>query len=151
MEAYTRSVRIKAINWASLVGWAVFASDYLFQTRNPFGLVFFALYGLPISFALVWLLAAPVVWYAMRRPVSWLGAVALGAGVSATMAAIGLILNYWSRWRANHDPNFGYQIGGGDYVRDIDGVLTSYGQWAEVQDTIRFVLIGVPELRTREP
>jgi hypothetical protein len=58
------------------------------------------------------------------------------------MAAIGFIWKYWSRWQANHDPNSSYQFGGGDFVRDIDGILTSYGQWAELQDTIRFVLIG---------
>jgi len=142
VETYTRIERIKAINWAALLGWAAFALEYLFQTGNPFGLLFFALYGLPISFALVWLSAGPVVWFAMRRSVSWLGALALGVGASAVTAAIGFIWKYWSRWQANHNPNFSYQAGGGHYVRDIDGILTSYGQWVELQDTVRFVLIG---------
>jgi hypothetical protein len=142
VETYTRTDRVKAINWAALLGWASFALEYLFQTGNPFGLLFFALYGLPISFALVWSLAGPVVWLAMRRSVSWFNALALGVSAAAVMAAIGFTWKFWSRWQANHNPNFSYQSGGGDYVRDIDGILTSYGQWMELQETVRFVLIG---------
>jgi hypothetical protein len=124
METYTRRDRAKAINWAALLGWAAFALEYLLRSGNFFGLVFFALYGLPISFGLVWLLAGPLVWLAMRRTVSWLGALGLGIGASGIMAGIGFTWNYWSRSQANQNPNFGYQTGGGEYVRDVDGILT---------------------------
>ena len=120
METYTRRDRARAINWAAFLGWAAFALEYLLQSGNFFGLGFFALYGLPISFGLVWLLGGPIVWLAMRRSVSWLGALALGLGASGIMAAVGFMWNYWSRSQANQNPNFRYQTGGGEYFRDLD-------------------------------
>ena len=59
------------------------------------------------------------------------------------MAAAGFAFGHWMRSRASENPNFSYQSGGGDHVGDVDGILTPYGQWTELQGAIRFVLIGI--------
>lgn len=140
---YTRRDRIRAINWSALIGWGYFAATYLISTGNIGGLPFFALWGLPIVFAITWLIAGPILWWLIRGPISWFAAACWGAAISGLMALLGLGWSRFQGWQASHNPNFHYTIGGGDFVQDVDGVFTPYGWWVAVQGSLQFVLLGI--------
>lgn len=139
--AYTRREFRWALNASALLGWLAVAGPLLLA--NPLWLPLAAAFGLPIAFAGCWLIGAPILRRVMRRPVSWLRAAIWGGIIAMIFAAISIAIGRYQGWRQFQDPNFRSQIGSGDFVRSIDGILTPYGWWVVAQNTALFVLAGV--------
>jgi hypothetical protein len=137
------------VNLAAVLGWTVvtalslYPSDPALIPQRLALVPWAALFGLPIAFIACWVVAAPILARVMRRSISWFSAAGWGAILGALIAAVGLAIDRLFALRAANDPNFGYQIGGGDFVQEIDGVLTSYGWWVKAQGFLYYVLIGV--------
>ncbi len=139
--AYTRKEHRKAVNSAALLGWFVVALPSLLH--NPFALPWIAVFGLPVAYGACWLIGAPILRGLMKYPVSWVSAGLWGGAIAVLFAAISIAIGRYQGWRVSQNPNFQSQIGGGDFVRSVDGILTSYGWWVLTQNTLQFVLAGI--------
>ncbi|MEL7300444.1 MAG: hypothetical protein AAFM92_08695 [Pseudomonadota bacterium] len=151
-RAYSRAQWRCAVNLSALLGWAgwclVSAAGILIE--EPGRLIqYFTLLpwvagiGLPIAFALCWLIGAPLLWRVMARPVGRGRAALTGGACAATFAAISILLGRLNGLRISRDDSFHSQIGGGDYVRSVDGILTAYGWLVVAQNSAIFIAIGV--------
>ena len=100
-------------------------------------------YALVVALIIAWVFVAPALAYAMRKPASWLRTATLGGGTAASIALVGFAIATGRRLRAQADPSYYYQLGGGEYVRDVDGILTPYGWWVIIQNNLLFVALGV--------
>lgn len=140
-KPYTSRQRNRAVNLAALLGWLVITGPLLLSA--PRMIFWVAIIGLPIAFLACWIVAAPVLTYVMRRPISWLRAATWGATISALMAFIYILASRLNGWRQSLNPNSWSQIGGGDKIRSIDGILTPYGWQALAQSAAIFILFGV--------
>jgi hypothetical protein len=105
-------------------------------------LPFAAIIGLPIAFFTVWVLGGGIIRWTMRRPISWLRAASTGASAAAVAALLSIIIGRVNGYQISQDPHRYHQIGGGDYVRSIDGILTPYGWFLVAQTTVIFILLG---------
>lgn len=144
-QPYTDKDRRKAILWSALLGWAGVTAMELIGApvgQLLFFLPFFAIIGLPIAFLLTSLIGGPVVRRIMRHQVSWPGAAAAGAFVATIIAALSVVLGRLNGLRAYIDQSFHFQIGGGEYVREVDGILTAYGWYMLGIRTIVFIALG---------
>ncbi|MEX0365191.1 MAG: hypothetical protein AB3N22_03925 [Ruegeria sp.] len=80
------------MNIAAFLGCLSFAGPFAFAAPRLFFLIM--LCGLPIAFAFCWIVAAPVLYCVMRKPLSWLRAVVWGALISALIGGVyGLLLS----------------------------------------------------------
>ena len=102
-------------------------------------MVWAAAVGLPIAFFASWLISAPMLKRLMRKNISWFQAVLWG-GVIAFLIALASIAIGRLHGLATMQPT---QLGGGDKVRVIDGILTSYGWLVVAQNTAMFVAAGI--------
>lgn len=139
--AHTRRELRKAVNASAFLGWFAVAAPFLFA--DPFLLPWVAGFGLPIAFAACWLVGAPILRRVMKKPVTWLSAVVWGGVIAFVIAVISIAIGRFQGWRQFKNPNSYSQIGGGDYVRSVDGILTPYGWWYVAQNTALFVLAGM--------
>jgi hypothetical protein len=140
---YTKADYRRAITVAALLGWTgVTLTELLKATGAIVFLPLFALIGLPIAFLSVWLIGGPVIRRVMLNPVGWLKAASAGTLVAAIIAAISVVIGRLNGLRAYYDPNFHFQIGGGDHVREVDGMLTLYGWQVLAQNTVIFISFG---------
>ena len=105
-------------------------------------LPFAAIIGLPIAFFTVWVLGGRIIRWTMRQPVSWLRAATAGASVAAVAALLSIVIDRVNGYQISKDPHRYHQIGGGEYARSIDGVLTPYGWFLVAQDAVIFILLG---------
>ena len=105
-------------------------------------LPFAAIIGLPIAFFAVWVLGGGIIRWTMRQPVSWLRAASTGACVAAVAALLSVLIGRVNGYQISQDPRRSLQIGGGDYVQSIDGILTAYGWFLVAQNTAIFILLG---------
>jgi hypothetical protein len=110
--------------------------------QNPFVLPWLAVFGLPVAYGACWIIGAPILRQLMKRSISWLSAGLWGAAIAALIAALGIAIGRYNGYRISQNPNFHSQIVGGDFVRSVDGILTSYGWWVLVLNTAQFVLLG---------
>ena len=141
-RAYTKRDWRQAVNASAFFGWLLISAPFVFQVG--IGLIpWVAAIGLPIAFISCWVIAAPMLWYAMRKPISWLLAVAWGATISATMAVVYIVASRLNGLRISQDPTYDFQLGGGKFIREIDGILTPYGWWVLLQNTALFIIFGV--------
>lgn len=85
--AYTRSERNQAVNLAAFLGWGVVAAP-VFTTFNPLLWLVSALIGLPLAFALCWLIGAPILTRIMRKPVGFVASACWGATIAAVIYAL---------------------------------------------------------------
>lgn len=138
-EASDRKDLRKAVNSAAFLGWLGVSLPSLFQ--NPFGL-WVAVFGLPIAYAACWLIGAPILRWLMKRPISSFSAGTWGAVIATIIVAISIAIGRYQGWRQSQNPNFYSQIGGGDFVRSVDGILTPYGWWVLAQNSVQFILLG---------
>lgn len=136
----SRQIR-RAINGAAVLGWLAVAGPILWP--RPELIVFVAPVGLPIAFAACWLFGAPILRRVMRRPVTWRGGAGWGAVNSGAMAAVAVAFGRLRGWLQSRNPTSWSQIGGGEFVQSIDGVLTPYGWQVLARDTGLFILLGV--------
>jgi hypothetical protein len=141
-RAYGRRDFLVAVNLAALLGWGAFVAPIIMEGGLSI-LPWAAILGLPVAFLACWVVGAPILWLVMARPITWFKALWLGAVISTGIASIGIAITRYLGWRQSQDPSSYSQIGGGDYIRSIDGILTPYGWWVLFQQTLIFVLSGV--------
>jgi hypothetical protein len=103
----------------------------------------FAVVGLPISFLVVWLIGGPILWRIMRKNVSWFEAACGGAFAALVLVAFSIAIGRFLGWLRFRNPNSWSQNGGGDFVTEIDGILTGYGWRMLALDSLKFVVLGV--------
>jgi hypothetical protein len=121
------------LGWAGIGGWNTWG---IVGGPDPFGLLLYAVFGLPIALLSCWLIGGPVIRILMRKPVSWLSATAGGAGVAAVLALPMMIVALFLALGSNG------QVGYGDYTQIQDGMLTAYGLQVLAQNVAIFVAIG---------
>ena len=138
--AYTERQLRRAVNLAAVLGWGAVVSLAL-----PFPIAFLpwaAGIGLPVAFLACWLVGAPILRRAMRRPVTWLGAARSGALIGAGIALAGIILQRILAWLVSRDPDFRSQVGRGEHVHSVDGVLTLKGWLVLGQAALGLIVVG---------
>jgi hypothetical protein len=132
----------KATNLAAFLGWSVFTvltSILVGPIALPFALVL----GLPIAFGTCWILGAPIIRRLMTRSVSWDKAALGGAIISAGMVVLSVIVGRIRGYRQSIDPTSSSQLGGGDFIREVDGILTAYGWMKLGEQGVMFVFLGI--------
>ena len=142
---YTEREVRKAKIVAALLGWAGMTALSLYNATASqllFFLPFAAIIGLPIAFFTVWILGGGIIRRTMRQPVSWLRAATAGASVAAVAAFLSIVIGRVNGYHLSKDPSRYSQIGGGEYVQSIDGILTPYGWFLLAQNTAIFILLG---------
>lgn len=146
---YTRKQWKRAVNLSAVLGWLVIAVSISAGTSNA-GLLQFvgimiwaATVGLPIAFLASWLVSAPILKRLMRKNVSWFQAVLWGGAITFLIALTSIAIGRFRGWMQSVDSSSFSQIGGGDKIREIDGILTSYGWLILAQNTAMFVAAGM--------
>jgi|GEM_PF-3231341 len=91
---YTRSQVARAVNLAAVMGWAAVSVPVAFTTLNPPLWFASVVIGLPIAFALCWLIGAPVLKRIMRKEVSWTAAALWGIIISTLIFSVQVLFNY---------------------------------------------------------
>jgi len=148
-HAYTRKQWKLAVNLSAFLGWLVIAAPISAGTSNAglrqfFGIMIWAAaIGLPIAFLASWLISAPILKRLMRKNISWFQTVFWGGAITFLIALVSVAIGRFRGWLQSVDPNSLSQLGGGDKVREIDGILTSYGWLNLVQNTAIFVAFGI--------
>lgn len=137
---YTEGDLRRAVNTAACLGWSAFCLPMFL--KNPFALPWLAVFGLPVAFGACWMIGSPILRLLMKRSISWLSAGLWGAAIAALIAALSIVIGRYHGYKISLNPNFHSQVGGGDFVRSVDGTLTSYGWWVLVLNTAQFVLLG---------
>ena len=141
-SAYSRKEWVRAVNMSAVLGWSCIALPFVFEMGVSI-LPFAAFLGLPLAFLVCWVFVAPILKRLMRRPISLPMAAIWGAITSLTIASVFITLGRFRGWRQSLDPNTSSQLGGGEFVRSVDGILTPYGWQVLAQNTALFVLFGV--------
>ena len=142
---YTDKDRHKALILAAVLGWTGVTVPVLAGLNSSlalFLLPFFAVIGLPLSFFATFFIGAPIAERVMRSPVGWGRAAAGGALVAAIFAAVVIALTRLKGLVDSLVPNFRSQLGGGDFVIEVNGILTPYGWLLLAQITAVFVALG---------
>ncbi|RBW59124.1 hypothetical protein DS906_09515 [Ruegeria sp. A3M17] len=103
----------------------------------------FALFGLPLAFVIAWVFVAPTLRVMMRRQTSYTRAIRWGAAIALSFVVLSIAVGRFRGWRQSLDPTFHSQIGGGDYVRSVDGILTPYGWQVLAQNSALFILMCI--------
>ena len=148
-HAYTRRQWKRAVNLSAVLGWLMVAAPISAGMTNGGLLQFFgvmiwaAAIGLPVAFLASWLISAPILKRPMRRSISWFQAVFWGGTITFLIALASIAIGRFRGWMTSIDPDSSYQIGGGDRIREIDGILTSYGWLILAQNTAMFVVAGI--------
>ncbi len=141
-EFYTRKDWHWAVNLSALVGWAVVSAPFVLG--SGFAIIPWAAgFGLPIAFLICWLIVAPALERVMRKPVTWLRAIGWGIVVSALIALVSVAIGRLLGLIQFMNPNSYSQLGGGDAIQSVDGILTAYGWWVLGQRTMIFIVFGV--------
>ncbi len=138
---YSKSDIRRATNLSAFLGWTFFCAPAAWA--NPFLLPWLAVIGLPISYILCWAFGAPILHRLARKPITWVKAALGGATIAALMAILSILIGRFNGWRISQNPNFSSTLGGGEFVRSFDGILTPYGWWVLAQNTFAFVLLGM--------
>lgn len=113
------------------------------EVRQSAGvMIWAAVIGLPIAFAVSWLIAAPILKRMMRSPITWLRAASSGAFVAFIIALVSIVMGRLRGWMQSMNPDSFSQRGGGDRIQEVDGILTTYGWLVLGQRTAVFVLAG---------
>lgn len=142
---YTDSDRRKAIVVSALLGWTGLTIMELYAataSQLQFYLPFFTAIGLPVAFLSVWLIGGPIIRRIMARPVGWPRAALGGASVATVLAVISIVIGRLNGLRISYDPTFNFRLGYGDYLREVDGILTSYGWLLLARNTVFFIALG---------
>lgn len=148
-HAYTRKQWALAVNLSAVLGWLVVATASSAGVLHGGLSQFFAIMiwaaaiGLPIAFLASWLISAPILKKLMQRNILWVQAAFWGAVITSLIALAFISIGRLKGWIQSLDPNSFSQFGGGDKVREIDGILTSYGWLILAKNNSLFVLAGV--------
>lgn len=148
-RAYTRKQWKRAVNLSAVLGWLVIAAPISAGMSNGGLIQFFgvmiwaAAIGLPIAFLASWLISAPILKRLMRKNISWFQAIFGGGAITFLIALASIAIGRFRGWMQSMDSSSFSQLGGGDRVREIDGILTSYGWIVIAQNTAIFVAAGI--------
>lgn len=137
--AYSRKEWARAVNLSALFGWAAVSCPFVFETGLGL-LPYAAVFGLPVAFLACWLIAAPILKRLMRRPISWRQAAIWGAAIAITIRISGIVIGVLHGLFGSLTGRFSSQIGGGDFVRSIDGIPTLCG-WIVILRSLAFVAL----------
>ena len=140
MAAYTHKQFVRAVNLSAFLGWLMVVAQLF---ARPSQLIPVAIAFLPITLLVCWVIVAPILRRVINKPISWFRAAFWGALIASLIAFLGIIIGRFLGWQQSINPNFSSQIGGGDYIRSVDGILTPYGWRVLVQSTVLFVLGGI--------
>jgi hypothetical protein len=132
----------RAVNISAVLGWLVVSAPFLFGLGLG-AFPFVAVIGLPIAFGVCWMTGAPILSRAMRKPVTWMRAAIYGAGISFAIAALSIVIARLIGFSQSLNENSSSQVGGGDYIQSIDGILTPYGWYLTGQSTLLFMCVGI--------
>jgi hypothetical protein len=132
----------KATNLAAFLGWSVFTVLTSILV-GPLAVPLAIALGLPIAFGTCWILGAPIIRRLMTRSVSWHSAALGGAIISAGMVVLSVIVGRIRGYRQSIDPTSSSQLGGGDFIREVDGILTAYGWMKLGEQGVMFVFLGI--------
>ena len=138
---YTETDRTRALILSALLGWAAVTIMQLGQgswTAILGLLPFAAVIGLPIAFLVTFVVASPILWHVMSKPVTWSRAAAWGAIIAAIIAAISILIGRLNGYRISQDPTFHFWT-----AREVDGILTPFGWKMLALDTVVFIAAGV--------
>jgi hypothetical protein len=150
-RAYSNKQFAVAVSLAALLGWATVAvpiiAQYVMRPDRLFSVAvsiaaMTAIFGIPIALIACWAVAGPILWRVMQRPVTWRRAAFWGLVIPLVMASLGVAIARLNGLWAYYNPNFSFQNGGGEYVQEVDGILTPYGWWLTGRDSLIFVLCG---------
>ena len=131
-HAYTTKQWFWAVNLIAVFGiLGVLLPSFLASPRQAFDIFPFALV---VGALIAWILIAPPLAYAMRKPATYLRAARWGAGAAVGIAFIGFLL---ARVMANG------QLGGGEYMQMQNGELTPYGWQKVIESNALFVALGL--------
>ncbi|MBK4215552.1 hypothetical protein JJJ17_06400 [Paracoccus caeni] len=140
-DAYSDRQRVWAVNLSALLGWAIISTPVVIGLGIGI-LPFAAIIGLPVAFTVCWTAVAPLLWYVTRKNVTWRRALGWGI-VTATMLTLAFIaLTRFMGWLEYMDPSRSSQIGGGDQVVSVDGILTPYGWLQLAKNSTIFILVA---------
>ncbi|MEM0942898.1 MAG: hypothetical protein AAGI70_03030 [Pseudomonadota bacterium] len=141
-NAYDPSDLTLAVNLSAILGWCVAVFPLLAAGRISL-IPYAAVIGLPIAFVACWVVGAPILRRLMRNKVSWSKAGLWGAVIAMMIELLGVSISRYRGWLQSRDDSFWSRIGGGEYVRSVDGILTPYGWWVQAQSSALWVLAGV--------
>ncbi len=144
-DAYSHRDWVRAVNLSGVLGWLFVSAPITWGTSggsllNFLGLmVWAAAIGLPIAFGASWVISAPILKRIMRKKITWIGAAVWGGLVTFLIALVSIAIGrlYGLMGSAS------FQLGGGDKIREVDGILTAYGWLMLGQRTAVFVAVGV--------
>jgi len=148
-NAYSRRQWVTAVNTSAILGWLVVSAPVSAEISGggflPFlgVMVWAAGIGLPIAFGLSWLITAPILKRIMRGSITWLGAIFYGGAITFLIALVSIVIGRFRGLMQSVNPSSFSQLGGGDKVREIDGILTAYGWLILAQTTAMFVAAGI--------
>lgn len=130
----------RAVNASAVLGWVAVAVWSLGEFWPLY--LYAAVLGLPIAFLASWLIGAPVLRRVMRRTVTYPRAAFFGGVIASLIALASIAIGRYMGWRQSVDDMSWSQIGGGAYVREIDGILTPYGWMIVAQNSLILIAIG---------
>ena len=139
--AYSSKQWFWAVNLIAVLGTIGFFTPVIFT--SPTRVASILPFAFIVSFIISWLLIAPLLKVAMRKPASWLRSAIWGTASAMLVASVGFVLAEIRRFNALSSDGEKYQLGGGEYVREINGVVTSYGWQAIIQSNVTFILLGL--------
>jgi hypothetical protein len=93
----------------------------------------------PIAFGASWVISAPILKRLMQKKITWVGAAVWGGLITFLIALVSIIIG--RLYGLMRIPSF--QLGGGDKIREVDGILTANGWLMLGQRTAGFVAVGV--------
>jgi hypothetical protein len=133
---YSRKDLHKAAIASAILGWLWVTVDFVdFNFQDfPILLLFAAIYGLPIAFIATYSVGVPILSWVMRKSVTYPRAALAGGLIAALMAMVGTAISRYMGW---HQP-----LNGG-YVQSINGILTPYGWWVVLRDSIPLIAVGI--------
>jgi hypothetical protein len=151
-RAYTDRQFALAVCLAAVLGWAVILALATFTSAAQSAtisatlgfLLWAAIIGLPIAFISCWVVAGPILWRVMARPIDWRRAAVWSLVVPTAMAIAGVILGrLFGLFFLYLNPSASSESYGPPGVPiEIDGILMPYGWWLTAQSSVIFVGIG---------
>jgi hypothetical protein len=139
--AYSRKQFSRAVNLSAFLGWACISIPIALRT-NIGVLIYAAVFGLPLAFLCCWSIGAPILKRAMKKEISWVGAICWGSAIGFAIALFSIAWGLYHGWHLSIYPDLYSRSGSGEYAREVDGILTAYGWLVLGKSTLMFVGMG---------
>lgn len=151
VSPYSQSDLASAVKLSALFGWIGVIGVPLFSHMYSRGLdldsvylvFWYALFGLPISLLICWLLVKPFLRLMMRRQITYVRAAIWGAGIAANLIALRLAIRLFRSWRMSQNPKSTSSFGDSFGTISINGAFTDYGWWLFAKNSLNFIVICI--------